>query len=197
MIESNNLHYLKLKRSNFNAISKNNISTDLVSPVIDIRNSSHNVLFNNNITSHLWNTNLNIDGESHNNTVCENNFLCPAYTTLNSSDYFYSNKEIVSIDSTAFSNFWENNRVGNYWQNYHGSDANGDGIGDTPYAIDGDNVDNYPLMYPFDIEGDAVVLPPPEPFPTTLIIVAVIVVGVVLAIYLKKRKHQTGMVEVK
>jgi len=31
-------------------------------------------------------------------------------------------------------------------------DANGDGIGDTPYSIDGDN-DNYPLMEPFENYG--------------------------------------------
>ncbi|MDH5364451.1 MAG: PKD domain-containing protein, partial [Dehalococcoidia bacterium] len=32
---------------------------------------------------------------------------------------------------------------------YAGSDANGDGIGDTPYSIDSDK-DNYPLMEPFE-----------------------------------------------
>jgi hypothetical protein len=46
-------------------------------------------------------------------------------------------------------------------------------------------------MAPFDIEGDAVVLPPPEPFPTTLVIAAVAtataIVSVGLLIYFKKR----------
>jgi hypothetical protein len=47
---------------------------------------------------------------------------------------------------------------GNYWSDYGGIDLNStpnqdvpppDGIGDTPYVIDADSQDNYPLMNPF------------------------------------------------
>jgi len=41
------------------------------------------------------------------------------------------------------------NYLGNYWDDYKGSDTNEDGIGDTPYSIDGDK-DYYPLMKPFE-----------------------------------------------
>jgi len=48
-----------------------------------------------------------------------------------------------------FHNQWDNGSVGNYWDDYIGSDNDGDGIGDTPYNITGDrNQDNYPLMTP-------------------------------------------------
>jgi len=41
---------------------------------------------------------------------------------------------------------WDDDKEGNYWNDYNGPDANGDGIGDTPYIIDVLNRDRYPLM---------------------------------------------------
>jgi len=35
---------------------------------------------------------------------------------------------------------------GNYWSNYIGADSNYDGVGDTPYTIDSNNMDHYPLV---------------------------------------------------
>jgi nitrous oxidase accessory protein NosD len=39
--------------------------------------------------------------------------------------------------------------LGNYWDDYGGTDAEGDGIGDTHYSIYSES-DDYPLMKPFE-----------------------------------------------
>ena len=47
-------------------------------------------------------------------------------------------------------NVWDNNYPsgGNFWRNYNGTDLDNDGIGDSPYMIDENNTDHYPLMEP-------------------------------------------------
>ncbi len=46
-------------------------------------------------------------------------------------------------------NHWDNGSWGNLWSDYTGSDLDFNGIGDTPYVIDGDSQDDYPLMDPW------------------------------------------------
>ncbi len=84
---------------------------------------------------------------------------------------------------------------GNYWSDYNGRDADGDGTGDTPYGHPSAIIDNHPLMNPVSIpkpefnDGTG----EPEPFPTLLAVAVTVtvvaLVGVGLLIYFKKRKH--------
>jgi len=72
--------------------------------------------------------------KSENNKIFLNNFI--------------NNSEYNAYD--LFSNKWDNGAYGNYWDDYNGTDSDGDGIGDTPYNINGsDNQDLYPLMEEF------------------------------------------------
>ncbi|MHA2261454.1 MAG: right-handed parallel beta-helix repeat-containing protein [Candidatus Thorarchaeota archaeon] len=41
---------------------------------------------------------------------------------------------------------WDNGTYGNYWSNYTGEDSDSNGIGDSPYEIDIENEDRFPLM---------------------------------------------------
>ncbi|NOZ59831.1 MAG: hypothetical protein GXO66_09715 [Euryarchaeota archaeon] len=45
-------------------------------------------------------------------------------------------------------NLW-NSSTGNYWRDYGGRDADGDGFGDVPYVINSLNVDHLPVVRPF------------------------------------------------
>jgi hypothetical protein len=84
------------------------------------------------------------------------------------------NRYLLTLDNAAL---WDNGSIGNYWSGYSGTDANGDGIGDTayhiqpPYHDDQDYaVDNHPLMKPYlllEAQPPSPVLPPkPTPEPT-------------------------------
>ncbi len=58
---------------------------------------------------------------------------------------FISNRHQASDD---LANRFDNGQEGNYWDDYNGTDSNGDGVGDTPYFIDNNSVDQFPLIYP-------------------------------------------------
>ena len=61
---------------------------------------------------------------------------------------FVNNQNQTYILS-SFHNDLNDTYEGNYWSNYNGTDANHDGIGDTPYTADGNNIDYHPLMRMF------------------------------------------------
>ena len=63
------------------------------------------------------------------------------------------------VGGLSTGNVWDDGYPsgGNYWDNYTGVDSNHDGIGDTPYIIDADNVDNYPLMETWVVPTETIV----------------------------------------
>jgi nitrous oxidase accessory protein len=144
-ITNNTCWNLDLSNANHNTISRNNIGTSTPRHVgINVGgNSSHNVFDGNIITVVTYVVRF-YGGSAENNTFYHNNFMGQYDTNHN---YVYLNNLTETL------NFWDNGREGNYWDDYNGTDVNGDGIGDTPYVIDADNVDYYPLMFPFDVEN--------------------------------------------
>jgi len=144
-------------------------------------NSTDNIFRSNDIAAYSYDVEFKEEnGKSENNTFYHNNFM-------NNSRYTG-----VSVRTGGFVNFWNSGEEGNYWEDYNGTDANNDGIGDTPYAVDSKNVDYYPLMYPYDTESDTIVLPQYGAFPTMLVVAALVIVAVVcvgLLVYFRKRNR--------
>jgi parallel beta-helix repeat protein len=124
LVSSNGVHV-----SNF-TIQKS--GTDVTDSGIEIY-SDYNIVKENDIKSN--NYGLRIRGSSDNNLIYHNNFINNNY---NAYDSGYLNK-------------WDNNYPsgGNYWDDYSGTDSNGDGIGDTAYDIPGgSSKDRYPFIKP-------------------------------------------------
>jgi len=142
-----------------------------------------NIIFGNNIT------NSNYDGihiyDSVYNTVFHNNLF---------------NNTLQARQSDSSSTLDEGYPSGgNYWSDYRGIDEysgvnqdtlGSDGMGDTPYVIDENNRDNYPLMAPFVIsDNDDPILPAAEAFPIMQVVIASLifaVIGLGLFAYFKK-----------
>jgi parallel beta-helix repeat protein len=84
---------------------------------------------------------------------------------------------------------WDNGKQGNYWSDYNGSDANHDGIGDTPYKIDMLDRDRFPLM-------QSPIKPPvlTSKIPTETIILVISAPAVLFAVFFtvkRRRKLKT------
>jgi len=164
---------------------------------INIQSSSYVFVGGNNITKNK--TGLQFEG-SFGNTVTANNISGSSefaiYFSNSNNTIFYSNNFISNakqIDdrywrvrswSSPSVNIWDTGAEGNYWSDYNGIDNNGDGIGDTPYVIDENNQDNYPLMEPVDIAAI------PE-FPSWIVLPLFLTITLLFAVY-RKKLSKTG-----
>jgi len=165
-ISSNNGNGIALSFSNNNGISNNSVSSNWNGILFYC--SNNNSILNNGISS---NDDYGIFLEGSNNNNISNNIIslnnlsgiildCSDNNIVYLNDFINNTKNACSYYSTNILNSKEpitytyrgseiTNYMGNYWDDYNGSDTNGDGIGETPYIIEGDK-DYYPLMKPFE-----------------------------------------------
>lgn len=89
----------------------------------------------------------------------------------------------LDFNNTEIAHTWDDGKSGNFWSGYIGADANGDGIGDTPYVVDALNLDRYPLM------TNTAVSPTVAPkLPIDIITVALVLLAITTVAFLKRPK---------
>ncbi len=161
---TNNGGGIGLYNSRGNSIYGNNIIGNNAWGIILSYYSGNNTIYGNNIANNF--NGIGFDSSSNNNTIYHNNFINNTHRQVSSEE--------------GSTNVWDNGSEGNYWSDYNGTDSNQDGIGDTPYVIDANNIDHDPLMVQYVI---------PE-FPTVVFLPLLLIVTL-LAIIVYKRRNST------
>ncbi len=182
LIKDNSCQNIGLSNSTDNVVLGNRITTDSRSySGIDLHWSNNNFFYRNYVSGfssgfRLWyspgNTiavNSIADslhasisfGASSNNRIYLNNLIENPFnfTPYVYDDFVDPNYRASFPDMTFSTNYWDNGTRGNHWGSYNGSDVNGDGIGDTPYFMNSENQDNFPLIAQVDIDSVSVELP--------------------------------------
>ncbi len=149
--------------SQYNRIYQNSIYN--VSTAVMISYSPENYVYSNRI----WNCSVGIDLSVTGSTVAAQNNISDcklALEVMGSNNQFYHNNLINNtkqatvnhqmlfssdiIYAYSINNTFDAGSIigGNYWSDLQGVDSNSDGISETPYIIDANNTDHYPLMQP-------------------------------------------------
>lgn len=144
--------------------------------------STANILMNNTITENQWGLYLNGEnGKISENIIMTNtvsNNKVGISLLYSENNIIYHNNFINNSDQAyAYGsvNTWDCDGEGNYWSDYTGKDSDNNHVGDTPYIINKDNIDNYPLT---------IVIPEFSSFSLLLLFAVSLVVTL-----LNKRKH--------
>ncbi len=163
------MYGIRVENSTLSTVMGNNVS-DCVA-AIHLQNSSECAIARN----YLYNNDQGIRFYSPcaSNEAYENNVINCTYdgdieimlpnTTVQENSFFHNNfvNNTYGFINRISGNYWDNGYPsgGNYWSRYNGTDdysgeshneTGKDGIGDTPYAVNDYESDQYPLIRPYE-----------------------------------------------
>ena len=146
-VSDNNREGIKLAKDNNNIIiSENDITNNIQEGIMIDKDSFNNTIWGNEISNNTL-SGIHVKGPAAiNNLFYEN---------------FFRNNNPIARDDNGHS-IWNTSEIGNYWDDYVGEDADGDGIGDTPYTIPGSagSIDYLPI---WDEIAPIIVINSPNP----------------------------------
>jgi parallel beta-helix repeat protein len=159
---ANNEGGISLYKSSNNSIFGNEIITNHWHGIqLLFKTSSNNSIFRNNITAN-HKSGIRFFYDPINNVIFENNIANNEYGIRffsASNNIFYHNNFIENTyqaKANLYVNVWDDGYPsgGNYWSDYEdrypdAEELDDSGIWDTPYVIDENNQDNYPLIEPW------------------------------------------------
>jgi parallel beta-helix repeat protein len=152
---TNNWRGIFLYGSYGNNITENYLANNQVGIYVETNNA--NTITGNEIRN---SKEFGVVLEGSNQIIYNNNFI-------NNSKHATSNGwyHITSAPLSWGVHIWDNGSMGNYWNDYNGTDLDNDGIGDVSYVLSQErgrnNTDLFPLMKPVDVipEFSFVILP--------------------------------------
>jgi parallel beta-helix repeat protein len=189
IIENNNWNGVQIYNSSNNSVSDNIFSNNRRGGIILEEGSKYNILSGNYLGNSTFG--INLGSASNENVIFGNNITTNLYgvflngITLGSlNNVFYHNNFLDNINQVyprlSLTNIWDQTYPtgGNYWSDYltrypEAVEINGSGIWNTPYVIDENNRDNYPLI-------------PEFPLPTFLFFIITTIIVKCFFTYIKK-----------
>jgi parallel beta-helix repeat protein len=182
-----------LKSSSNNVLSGNNVANSSVG-IILLESSDNNTLSDNNVANNEGGMEIY---SSSGNSLSGNNFAANSreglYLFSSSYNFIFHNSfanNTNQVLTDAASNTWDNGYPsgGNYWSDYltkypNATETNSSGVWNTPYVIDANNTDYYPLMVPYGVI--------PE-FPSLLVLSLFMIATLLVAIIHKKKAVKTS-----
>jgi nitrous oxidase accessory protein len=156
-----------------NTVTENTI-TNCDDVAIRLQYADNNTITRNYVSNSRLGTTIYV---ANNNTITKNSYINNT-EPLPSGEWEWYAKTFGYNGSVNIINQ-------NYYSNYNGTDNDGDGIGDTPYVINDENQDNYPLIGPIEIEAI------PE-FPSLTLLMITLPSAIALAVVYKRKLCNQG-----